>query len=294
MKKLFILLFVAATFSVASYSQTYHYDVNGDGIVTAADVTALYDYLLGNVAQTTEFDLYGVKFKMVTVEGGKFTMGATTEQGYDASDDESPVHQVTLSTFSIGETEVTQELWQAVMGSNPSHFNGGSYGTNLQRPVEKVSWDDCQQFISKLNQMTGKQFRLPTEAEWEYAARGGNLSQGYKYSGSNNIDDVAWYWDNIPSQSSGTTGYGTQTVATKQPNELGIYDMSGNVCEWCSDWYGSYSSAPKTNPTGPVSGSYRVDRGGSWGFDAKRCRVSSRIAGNPDSRGMGVGLRLAL
>ncbi len=268
MKKLFILLFVAATFSVESYSQTYHYDVNGDGIVTAADVTALYDYLLGNVAQTTEFDLYGVKFKMVTVEGGKFTMGATTEQGYDASDDESPVHQVTLSTFSIGETEVTQELWQAVMGSNPSHFNGGSYGTNLQRPVEKVSWDDCQQFISKLNQMTGKQFRLPTEAEWEYAARGGNLSQGYKYSGSNNIDDVAWYWDNIPSQSSGTTGYGTQTVATKQPNELGIYDMSGNVCEWCSDWYGSYSSAPKINPTGPVAGSYRVVRGCSVVFYA--------------------------
>jgi formylglycine-generating enzyme required for sulfatase activity len=267
-------------------------DIDGDGYITSVDITVMYNILLNGNPQLnneTEYTVNGVTFKMISVDGGTFTMGATAEQGSDAYDWEYPTHQVTLSGFSIGQTEVTQELWRAVMGSNPSYFSG-----NLQRPVECVSWNDCQQFIAKLNEMTGKQFRLPTEAEWEYAARGGNRCQGYKYSGSNNIDDVAWYWDNIPSQSSGTTGYGTQTVATKQPNELGIYDMSGNVCEWCSDWYGSYSSAPKTNPTGPVSGSYRVDRGGSWGFDAKRCRVSSRIAGNPDSRGMGVGLRLAL
>jgi formylglycine-generating enzyme required for sulfatase activity len=312
MKKLFILLFIAATFSVASYSQAYHYDVNGDGVVTAADVTALYDYMLGNVpieppvGDLVEYTVNGVTFKMVQVEGGTFTMGATAEQGGDAYEWEYPAHQVTLSSFSIGQTEVTQELWQAVMGSNPSWFNGygnsdyssyhsdTNYGTNLQRPVEKVSWDDCQEFIMKLNQMTGKNFRLPTEAEWEYAARGGNRSQGYKYSGSNTVDDVAWYWDNIPSQSIGTVGYGTQTVATKQPNELGIYDMSGNVCEWCQDWYGSYSADSQTNPTGPASGSNRVGRSGSWFNPARYCRVSDRSGISAGKRFINVGLRLAL
>ncbi len=297
MKRLFLLLFIVVAFSVASQSQTYHYDVNGDGVVTAADVTAIYDYLLGNVPDVPTdavFTVYGVPFKMVAVEGGTFTMGATAEQGSDAYNDEYPAHQVTLSSFSIGETEVTQELWQAVMGSNPSYFNGGNYGTNLQRPVECVSWNDCQQFITKLNQMTGKQFRLPTEAEWEYAARGGNRSQGYKYSGSNNVDYVAWYWGNIPSQSSGTSGYGTQTVATKQANELGIYDMSGNVWEWCLDWYSSYSTDPQTNPTGPATGSYRVGRGGSWDYDARGCRVSYRNRGSADYRFSRLGLRLAL
>ena len=193
---------------------------------------------------------------------------------------------MTLSSFSIGQTEVTQELWQAVMGSNPSYFNGGSYGTNLKRPVEQVSWDDCQAFITKLNEMTGKQFRLPTEAEWEYAARGGNRSEGYKYSGGNNIDDVAWYTNN-----SGST---THEVATKRANELGIYDMSGNVLEWCSDWYGSYSSSAQTNPTGPSSGSYRVIRVGSWLSGARDCRVSFRGSGSPGYRGNYLGLRLAL
>jgi formylglycine-generating enzyme required for sulfatase activity len=295
MKKLFILLFVAATFSVASYSQAYNYDVNGDGIVTAADVTALYDYLLGNVpieppvGEVTEYTVNDVTFKMISVDGGTFTMGATAEQGSDAYDWEYPTHQVTLSGFSIGQTEVTQELWRAVMGSNPSYFSG-----NLQRPVECVSWNDCQQFIAKLNEMTGKQFRLPTEAEWEYAARGGNLSQGYKYSGSNNIDDVAWYRDNAYNVGSSSPDYGTHTVATKQPNELGIYDMSGNVGEWCQDWYGSYSAGAQTNPTGPASGSDRVFRGGSWGSGAGYCRVSNRDDFSPDLRGSGLGVRLAL
>ena len=190
-------------------------------------------------------------------------MGATSEQGSDAYSDEKPVHQVTLSDYYIGETEVTQELWQAVMGSNPSSFTGSGL-----LPVEYVSWDDCQTFITKLNVLTGMQFRLPTEAEWEFAARGGNSSQGYKYSGSNNIDDVAWYGSN--------SNYNTHEVGTKAPNELGLYDMSGNVWEWCQDWYGSYSSSAQTNPTGPTSGSYRVFRGGGWGSIARACRVSYR------------------
>ena len=229
------------------------------------------------------FTVSGVSFKMKKVAGGTFTMGSTT-----GGSNEQPVHQVTLSSFSIGETEVTQELWQAVMGSNPSYFKGNKL------PVEQVSWNDCQEFITKLNQLTGKTFRLPTEAEWEYAARGGNQSKGYTYSGSNTIGDVAWYWDNIPSQSSGTTGYGTQPVATKAANELGIYDMSGNVWEFCQDWYGAYSSGSQTNPTGPSSDSRRVARGGSWGSIATYCRVAYRNAYSPSNTGSNYGLRLAL
>ena len=223
----------------------------------------------------------GVAFNMVKVSGGTFQMGATSEQGSDAYSDEEPVHQVTLSDYYIGETEVTQELWQTVMGSNPSDFTGSS-----QLPVEKVSWDDCQTFITKLNALTGMQFRLPTEAEWEFAARGGNSSQGYKYSGSNNIDDVAWYKSN--------SNYKTHEVGTKAPNELGLYDMSGNVDEWCQDWYGSYSSSAQTNPMGPTSGQFRVSRGGSWNESARICRVSLRGTRMPYSRFNYLGLRLAL
>jgi formylglycine-generating enzyme required for sulfatase activity len=283
-------------------------DANGDGHINSADITCVYDILLGNVQpdnNVTEYTVNGVKFKMINVAGGTFIMGATTEQGSDANSDESPTHQVTLSNFSIGQTEVTQELWKAVMGSNPSYFNGTgnpNYGSshsddyyiNLQRPVEWVSWDDCQVFIAKLNQMTGKQFRLPTEAEWEYAARGGNKSQSYKYAGSNTLSDVAWYWDNIPSHSEGTAGYGTQSVGMKQPNKLGLYDMSGNVWEWCQDWYGSYSSAAQTNPQGPSSGSGRVYRGGSWDYSAGACRVSCRNLDNAEYFDYDIGLRLAM
>jgi formylglycine-generating enzyme required for sulfatase activity len=230
------------------------------------------------------YTVNGVTFKMLPVAGGTFQMGAQSTdpngQNYDADayGDESPVHQVTLSAFTIGETEVTQALWEAVMGSNPSYFKGSDL------PVETVSWDDCQTFITKLNQLTGKTFRLPTEAEWEYAARGGNQSKGYKYSGSNTIDDVAWYYDNGGSK--------THAVGTKQANELGIYDMSGNVWEWCSDWYDSYSSSSQTNPTGAASGSYRVLRGGSWNYNARFCRVSLRSGYYPDYGNDGRGLRL--
>lgn len=226
------------------------------------------------------YTVKGVSFDMVSVVGGTFTMGATSEQGGAAEGNEKPAHQVKLSDYMIGETEVTQELWQAVMGTNPSYFSGN----NL--PVEQVSWNDCQEFIKKLNSLTGLQFRLPTEVEWEYAARGGNKSKGYKYSGSNDIGIVAWYSGNSSSQ--------THAVATKSANELGLYDMSGNVYEWCSDWYGDYSSDSQTNPKGPSSGTYRVNRGGNWVNSARYCRVSNRNNNNPDNRNNNLGLRLAL
>ena len=226
------------------------------------------------------FYVNGVSFDMVYVEGGTFDMGATSEQGSDAYDNEYPVHSVTLSDYYIGKCEVTQELWEAVMGSNPSNSMGA------QKPVESVSWNDCKNFIKKLSSLTGRTFRLPTEAEWEYAARGGNKSLHYKYSGSDNIKNVAWYSSN--------SGYTTHAVGTKTANELGIYDMSGNVEEWCSDWYGGYSAGAQTNPQGPSSGSNRVLRGGSCGHDARRCRVSNRFSYDPSISNNSFGLRLVL
>jgi len=277
-------------------------DTNRDGMIGIADVTAIIDYILNGGVWPWEpasetFTVNGVTFKMVTVEGGTFTMGATPEQDSDANSNEKPDHEVTVSSYYIGETEVPQELWQAVMGSNPSYFSSSNtYAENLQRPVESVSWEDCQAFIAKLNQLAGKQFRLPTEAEWEFAARGGNRSQGYKYAGSNTIDDVAWYWHNIPSSIIQTEGFGTQTVATKAPNELGLYDMSGNVCEWCQDRYGDYTSEEQTNPTGLAWGTFRVNRGGSWGGHSNYCRVSCRLKNltTDTDANYNLGLRLAL
>jgi len=234
------------------------------------------------------FTVNGVSFEMVAVKGGTFTMGGTSEQGSEAEGDEKPTHSVTLSDYYIGKFEVTQELWKAVMGNEPT-YNGGwtdQYGRGNNYPAYRVSWNDIQKFIRKLNQKTGANFRLPTEAEWEYAARGGNKSNGYKYSGSNSIDNVAWYTSN--------SGSKTHQVGIKSPNELGIYDMSGNVWEWCQDRYGSYSSGSQTNPTGPSSGSYRVPRGGSWFNSAEYCRVSNRDSNTPDGRYSGLGFRLVL
>lgn len=226
----------------------------------------------------------GISIEMVKVEAGTFMMGATSEMkdSYDDPDsDEKPVHQVTLTNdYYMGKYEVTQALWQAVMGSNPSNFKGD----NL--PVEEVSWNDCQEFISKLNSLTGRKFRLPTEAEWEYAARGGKKSRGYQYSGSSNISDVAWY--------DGNSGDKTHPVGTKQANELGIYDMSGNVWEWCSDRYGSYSSFSQTNPTGATSGSRHVNRGGSWAKNVRRSSPSCRYGAIYVDRDLDLGFRLAL
>ena len=218
------------------------------------------------------------KIEMVFVQGGTFTMGCTDEQGSGCSDDEKPAHQVTLSDYYIGKYEVTQGLWKIVMGNNPSYFK--NCGDDC--PVENVSWDDCQEFISKLNQLTGKRFRLPTEAEWEYAARGGSkASYQTKYAGSNALGEVAWNIDNSYVKYTGGIKIkgrklGTHTVGTKKPNALGIYDMSGNVLEWCNDWYGEYSSGGVMNPKGASTGSFRVFRGGSWSFHGSYGRVSIR------------------
>ena len=244
------------------------------------------------------FSVNGVTFTMVKVVGGTFTMGATAEQGNDAEDHEKPAHRVTLSSYYIGQTEVTQELWQVVMGYSGSHVKHAD-GKDSKRPVTDASWNKCQEFINKLNQLTGMNFRLPTEAEWEFAARGGTKSRGYKYSGSNDIDVVAWYW--VSGDIYGRNN-SSECVATKQPNELGLYDMTGNVWEWCQDWYGEnyYGSSPSSNPTGPLSGSAHVIRGGShnsgnWNDGgARSCRVANRRRGNADYYYDLLGFRLAL
>ena len=238
----------------------------------------------------------GVTFNMIKVDGGTFTMGATSEMTNPYMD-EKPTHQVTLSSYYIGETEVTQALWTAVMGNNPSWFKGD----NL--PVEQVSWEDCQTFIGKLNGLTGKRFRLPTEAEWEYAARGGNKSRHTQYSGSSIIDEVAWYWQNSGDKyltgdwdldKIDTNNCRIHPVKTKKPNELGLYDMSGNVWEWCQDRYAHYGSNAQTNPAGSDSGPGRVSRGGYWGSDVRCCRSSNRLNCSPGYRSYGNGFRLAL
>ena len=237
-------------------------------------VRLVHDTIVPPPAPCETFKVNGVTFNMMCVEGGTFVMGS------DASSNEKPMHQVTIPDFLIGQTEVTQELWQVVMGNNPSHFKGA------ENPVEYVSWSDCQKFIANLNQLTGKKFRLPTEAEWEYAARGGQMSKDFVFSGSDNVDKVGWYTNN--------SGAMSHPVKQKLPNELGIYDMSGNVWEWCQDWYGDYSTDTPINPQGPSSGSVRVIRGGSWMNDANDCRVSRRLDLTPAARTSNLGLRLVL
>ncbi len=281
MKKVLIPFCLLMSFPVMLSAQSPNrFDVNRDNRVDISDIVAMINYIATGIdpaaAKPKTYTANGVQFQMVSVEGGTFQMGG------DMNDNEKPVHEVKLNGFSIGQTEVTQELWEAVMGTNPSNWKG------LKLPMERVSWNDCQTFITKLNSLTGQQFRLPTEAEWEYAARGGNQSKGYTYSGSDNLEDVAWYTSN--------SGSKTHEVATKSPNELGIYDMSGNVWEWCQDWYGSdyYSSSVTNNPKGPDSGSRRVGRGGCWGDDTWSCRVAGRSNGMPTGKGSNVGFRLAL
>jgi formylglycine-generating enzyme required for sulfatase activity len=219
--------------------------------------------------------------EMVFVQGGTFWMGCSDEQGSDCYNDEKPLYSVTLNNFYIGKYEVTQAQWEAVMEDNPS----ANMGHDL--PVENVSWEEVQKFIRKLNAMTGKNYRLPTEAEWEYAARGGNQSRGYKYSGSNNVDEVAWYENNSEEK--------THQVGTKKANELGIYDMSGNVFECCQDWYDNkyYKKKYQMNPSGASSGILRVNRGGSWNNRARSCRAANRSFNPPYNRDSDLGFRLA-
>lgn len=281
MKKIlfFLSLMMVAFFTANAQLKD---DVNDDGVVDLSDATTLIDHVLNGVnnGSTHTFIANNVMFEMVRVEGGTFTMGATAEQASDAFSDELPTHKVTLSPFLIGKYEVSQTLWFAVMGENPS------VNTGINLPVDNVTWNECQTFITKLNELTGKDFRLLTEAEWEYAARGGNKSKGYKYSGSNNLGDVAWYIDNSNNTS--------HAMGTKAPNELGIYDMTGNVMEWVSDWKGSYSSGAQTNPTGPDSGTYRVNRGGSYGNVERLSRITNRNSIDPNMSSKTMGLRLCL
>jgi formylglycine-generating enzyme required for sulfatase activity len=217
----------------------------------------------------------GIRFQMIAVEGGIFQMGNN-----DVESDEKPVHSVTLSDFSMSKTEVTQELWTAVMGNNPSNLKGNNF------PVDQVSWNDCQEFIKKLNQLTEKNYRLPTEAEWEYAA-GGGATNRTKWAGTNSESNLGIYaWN------SSNSGSKTHEVATKRPNALGLYDMSGNVWEWCSDWYGNFSSSSQINPKGVSSGLGRVGRGGSWDSGIHDCRSAYRILISPDRRNFDLGFRL--
>ncbi len=222
----------------------------------------------------------GVAFNMIRVEGGSFMMGATAEQGSGTDDVERPVHKVRLSSYYLGETEVTQALWKAVMGTNPSHF------VDNEKPVESVSWADCQRFIRLLNEQTGLCFRLPTEAEWEFAARGGNRSQNHRFSGSSDVESVAWVLSNSRDA--------THRVKQKRPNELGIYDMSGNVLEWCQDVLCRYKNVDAENPCGKAKSEFRVNRGGSFCNSAARCRVSYRNASAYKNSSPILGLRLAL
>lgn len=234
------------------------------------------------------FSVNGVTFAMIRVDGGTFLMGATPEQGQYVEFIEKPIHQVTVDGFYIAETEVTQELWEAVMGYNPSRSR------NAQNPVENMTWDDCKAFLDKINHLTGQNFRLPTEAEWEFAARGGNKSKGYKYSGSNDIDEVAWYCDSCKINDIERQIL-IRPVKTKKPNELGIYDMNGNVYEFCQDCYVDYDSENLINPSFNFSEcNDRVIRGGSSATDAISCRVSNRNSVEQTEHYGELGLRLAL
>ncbi|MBO4871681.1 MAG: SUMF1/EgtB/PvdO family nonheme iron enzyme [Muribaculaceae bacterium] len=235
---------------------------------------------LGQQPIVKQITVNGVSFNMVQVEGGRFNMGGTCEQftnNLSPEDDEYPIHVVALDDYYIGETEVTQRLWEAVMGNNPSGFTG-----DLDLPVERVMWIECQTFVSELSELTGISFRLPTEAEWEYAARGGRYSQNYLFSGSNDLDEVAWHSGDV-----------THTVGQLKPNELGLYDMSGNVFEWCQDWKADYDMFPAENPTGPEDGENRIRRGGSWGGSPNGQRVSYRNYELPNIRWNYIGMRLA-
>lgn len=275
LKRLVFAMFMLLAFSLQGCHKDENGGNEGQGAEEGEGEVVFHDSLTVTVN--------GVSFIMKYVDGGTFIMGGQNDYPYSPSYDpnaqewEEPLHYVEMSSFYIAETEVTQALWKAVMGDCPSHF----VGDNL--PVDSVDWNDCRQFIDSLNFLTGHCFFLPTEAQWEYAARGGKRSHGYKFSGSNTIDQVAWYSFNANS---------THRVAAKHPNELGLYDMSGNVMEWCSDYFGAYSEETQTNPTGPSVGTVRVIRGGSWGNTSEVSRVSCRNSCRENVANDNLGLRL--
>ncbi len=234
---------------------------------------------------------FGINMKMIWVDGGDFLMGCTSEQGNDCEDDEKNVRRVTVDGFYIGMLEVTQSQWEKVMGTsiykqrNKAKSKVSMPGVGSDYPMYYVSWDEAMEFCRLLSNKTGKTYVLPTEAQWEFVARGGKKSDGKKYAGSSWIDAVAWYREN--------SSLSTHVCGSKRANALGIYDMSGNVWEWCKDWYtDSYMSYDTKNPTGPSSGNYRVCRGGSWWYDASNCRVANREWDAPLKRVNNLGFRV--
>ncbi len=288
---LFLLLFPCQTMAQTTYQPG---DVNQDGVVNVSDVVDLINMLMNATEpQTPEsgdietITVNGVLFNMVYVASGTFEMGAPPEAYYQV-DHCRPVHQVTLSEYYIGQTEVTQELWTAVMGSNPSY-----YVESNQQPVHMINWADCQSFITKLNQLTGKNFRLPTEAEWEYAARGAEKTHGYEYAGGtrDDLNDICW---NSSNNALDHFSYGAHPVALKTPNEIGLYDMSGNVEEWLNDYHGAYTEEAQVNPQGPATGTNRCVRGGSFSANWWDLRVFQRHACNPTDKLTFYGMRLAM
>ncbi len=258
------------------------------GVIGLLIVVALIALSRGNHGRFTEVvegtktvDLGGgVSLELVWIPPGEFVMGSPSSEAN--RDDDETQHTVRITQgFWMGKYEVTQAQWQAVMGSNPSQFTGDG-----KLPVEQVSWDDCQEFVKKLSQRAGGTFRLPTEAEWEYACRAGSTTAYCFGDDVSRLSDYAWYDEN--------SGNGTHPVGQKKPNAWGLYDMHGNVWEWCEDWLGDYPSGAVTDPTGPSSGSYRVFRGGSWHHDPRRCRSAIRLRYTPVHRNIVLGFRVAL
>lgn len=297
---------VGVSVSLNNGSYTSMSDVSGDvnKKVSAGhrqiiwDVLSQYDkFYFDNVRFKVEESsnytetAFGINMKMIWVDGGDFLMGCTSEQGNDCEDDEKNVRRVTVDGFYIGMLEVTQSQWEKVMGTsiykqrNKAKSKVSMPGVGSNYPMYYVSWDEAMEFCRLLSNKTGKTYVLPTEAQWEFVARGGKKSDGKKYAGSSWIDAVAWYREN--------SSLSTHVCGSKRANALGIYDMSGNVWEWCKDWYtDSYMSYDTKNPTGPSSGNYRVCRGGSWWYDASNCRVANREWDAPLKRVNNLGFRV--
>ena len=274
------LLIVASVLLLALGGYWLAIYIKKNSIKPNVKVTVAKDY------ETIE--VKGCRFNMVKVKGGSFTMGATEDMS-DFDIDERPIQKVTLSDYSIGETEVTQGLWYAVTGERPITPDGDDH------PMKDVSYNDCISFIEKLNLLTGRHFHLPSEAQWEFAARGGNQSHHYRFAGSNNIDEVAWYSSNSWDLGKGDPDFGNHPVGSKKPNELGLYDMSGNVWEWCNETFIRYDGTAKVDPglNDTIQGAFRCNRGGSWDYISISARVSNRRKRTRDFRNFDLGLRLA-